>query len=120
MLINVQLEQGEYEEIIAFSLDCEDVQATDVKLRRQPDGTFEPLDTSLFISVGNYEICWKSSVIDHEAYVKASDFYWTVRDNPNIYNPVTDFKLNSNLEVVTLSDSYLPTDEFMLVEGSID
>ena len=53
--ITEKLETKYYSEIIAFSLDCNDVQPADIKLQRQLDGTFPDLDTAYSLILENIE-----------------------------------------------------------------
>ncbi|CAI2386633.1 unnamed protein product [Moneuplotes crassus] len=118
--IGDQIEKSLYSEIIAFSKDCGNVLPGDVKIQRQSDGTFEQLDASLFNQIGDYSICWKSPLLNYEAYIKASDSYWVVRETPRIFNNKANFKLNQNIEEFSLWENSQINDEFMLVEGPTD
>jgi len=88
-----------YDEFLVFSLDWDNVQATDIKLQKQPDGSFQTLNTSLFNAPGFYYFWWKAPYIDYEGYVQASDSYWHVKDVPKIKyyeeNPIFNKKLES-------------------------
>ena len=55
-IIEVDDRRYAYDEILVFSEDCSDVQPTDPRIYRQPDGSFEQLDTSLFTTSGFRQI----------------------------------------------------------------
>lgn len=96
------------------------MQSTDVKITRQADGTFQDLNTSEFSTAGKYSICWKSPLIDYEAYVSASDWYWNVREAPVLSSNSIEFKLNDKVEPLYFDREYDYSDQFMLVKGTDD
>jgi hypothetical protein len=119
--INELLEVSLYDEFIAFSLDWLDVQPTDPKLQRQPDGTFETLDTAHFMTAGKYQIWWKAPFIDYDGYMVASDHYWVVTDTPavSLATQLT-LKLNSGPIWVWIEGTIAKDDEFQLFTGLVN
>jgi len=118
--IKDEIELNYYDEILAFSLDWDDVQTNDVKLQRQADGTFPALNTGLFNVSEHYYFCWKPPYINYERYVVASDSFWKVRDVPTInsFNSSTlalkSFIFNQKIEEFTLTEEVSDNDEFLL------
>ena len=109
-----------YDEILAFSLNWDNVLATDIKLYKQPDGSFPVLNTSLFVVPGLYYFCWKAPYIDYEGYVKASDSYWNVKDTPPLRHINETFIFNQKVERFTLGKEAGMNDEFRIYSGSTD
>jgi hypothetical protein len=119
--INELLEISLYDEFIAFSLDWLNIQPTDPKLQRQPDGTFEILDTAHFISAGKYQIWWKAPFIDYDGYMVASDHHWIVTDTPAVsLFTCTTFILNSRFFEFLFEGTIAKDDEFQLFTGLVD
>jgi hypothetical protein len=83
------------------------------------DGSFEQLDTTDFIEAGEYSICWKTSFIEYEGYIRASDSFWIVIDKPQI---VSESNLSINLNEVTtiirINGTFTYFDEFEMFTGS--
>jgi len=109
-----------YDEFLVFSLNWDNVQPTDIKLQKQPDGSFQTLDTSLFNAPGFYYFWWKAPYIDYEGYVKASDSYWHVKDVPKVIPYFENPLFNQKLERLKLMAKAGINDEFQLYSGSPD
>ena len=118
--IQDEIDIGLNSEILAFSLDWDNVQATDIKLVKQPDGTFPALDTNLFNTPGLYYFCWKAPFIEYEGYIIASDSFWYVKDNHQIIERNETFKFNQKLEKFILVNPAGENDEFYLFSDSPD
>ena len=103
-----------------LSLDWDNIQVTDIKLQKQPDGSFQTLNTSLFNAPGFYYFWWKAPYIDYEGYVQASDSYWHVKDIPQIFNLLLNPIFNQKLESLNLMTKAGINDEFQLYSGATD
>ena len=118
--IQDEIDIGINDEVLAFSLDWDNVLATDIKLVKLPDGSFSTLDTSLFNNPGLYYFCWKAPFIDYEGYIIASDSFWYVKDNHQISLRNDAFKFNQKLEKFILVNPAGENDEFSLFSDSPD
>ena len=114
------MELNFYDEYLAFSLDWDNIQANDIKLKRQPDGTFEDLNTSDFNLEGNFHFCWKPPYINYEKYVKASESFWKVLDVPQIYTGLSSFAFNQKIEMIILQKQTSEKSQFSLFKDSPD
>jgi len=89
-------------------------------LKRQPDGTFETLDTSKFQDSGDYYFCWKPPYINYKGYIQASDSFWTVLDVPQITRSSPSYRFNQKIEYFNLKKKCSENDQFSLFKGIID
>ena len=118
--IQDEMELNFYDEFLVFSLDCDNVQESDIKLKKQPDGKFQTLDTSKFISEGEYYFWWKPPYIEYEGYVKASDSFWKVRGVPLIYQTSRNYTFNQRMEIFQVKKEVSKDDQFSLFKDSPD
>ena len=90
------------------------MKSTDIKLKKQPDGTFETLNTNLFLQTGDYYFCWKHPDIEYEGYVIASDSFWTVTGVPKIVSQFNEIVFNQRMESFLLEEMALDNYYFAL------
>ena len=118
--IQDEIDIDSFDEILSFSLDWSNVQSTDIKLQRQPNGSFPVLNTSLFSAPGFYYLWWKAPFIEYEGYIQASDSQWHVKDIPKIQIQINSIAFNRKVEQFSLKEIVGEKDEFMLFESTPD
>ena len=118
--IQDEIDLNFYDEYLTFSLDCNEVQTNDIRLKRQTDGKFQKLDTSKFTSQGDYYFWWKPPYIEYEGYVKASDSFWKVRGVPTVFQNEKYFIYNEKMELFRMTKEISKNDQFFLFKDSPD
>ena len=109
-----------YDEIISFSQNWSNILDTDPKIKRMPNKSFSTLDTSLFVSEGDYFICWKAPYIDYPGYIKASNSFWKVVNTPKIHSATLIIENNFLPYIVYFYNTIGKNAQFQLFTGEED